>query len=212
MLINILCFGDSNTYGWVPQGGRWPWEVRWTGRLQKQLGPEYRIIEEGCGGRTTVFDDTLEVDKNGRTHLLTALHSHRPLDLIIIMLGTNDLKHRFGLLPVDVAVGAEELGKLAEHYDYWPFEAPKVLLVSPIHIGDGIENSDCTGFLADAAENSRQLAHFYEQRAQKHGWLYLDAASVAKPSGQDMLHMEPEDHAALADALEKMIRDYFEKQ
>ena len=210
-MINILCFGDSNTFGSVPLGGRWPWGVRWTSLLQQHLGQEYHIIEEGCGGRTTVFEDQLEVDKNGRAHLLTALHSHRPLDLVILMLGTNDLKKRFSLLPVDVAVGAEELGRLVEHYDYGPFAVPKVLMVSPIQIGDGVENSSCTGFAPEAAENSRQLARYYEQRAKAHGWLYLDAASVAQPSKRDMLHMEPEGHAALADALEKIIRDYFEK-
>ena len=102
-MINILCFGDSNTFGTNPAGGRWPLEVRWTGVLQQLLGPGYRVIEEGCGGRTTIFEDELERDKNGRAQLRVALRSHRPLDLVILMLGTNDMKHRFGMLPVDVA-------------------------------------------------------------------------------------------------------------
>ena len=133
---NILCFGDSNTFGTNPSGGRWPLEVRWTGVLQTLLGPEYRIIEEGCGGRTTIFEDELEQDKDGRAQLRVALRSHKPLDLVVLMLGTNDMQHRFSMLPVDIAAAAAQLGHLAERYDYGAgYPVPRVLLVSPIEIG-----------------------------------------------------------------------------
>lgn len=212
-MINILCYGDSNTHGANPSGGRWPRYERWTGILQKKLGDEFYVIEEGCGGRTTVMEDYLEPDKNGRTYLPVALRTHRPLDMVIIMLGTNDMKQRFNLLPVDIAYGAAELGKLVESYDYdLGYQTPKVLLVSPIELGGGIENSIFTGFASSAVEVSRQLAFYYEKQAKKHGWLYLDAASVAEPSDKDMLHMEKESHLALANALEKIIRDYFGKE
>ncbi|MFQ7098513.1 MAG: GDSL-type esterase/lipase family protein [Christensenellales bacterium] len=81
---NILCFGDSNTFGSNPSGGRWDRTKRWPGRLQQLLGEDYYVIEEGCGGRTTSFDDTLELDKNGRRALPVAL-ARWPLDLVIIM-------------------------------------------------------------------------------------------------------------------------------
>lgn len=110
-MINILCFGDSNTNGSNPVGGRWGRWERWTGVLQKLLGDDYYVIEEGCGGRTTVMEDWLEPDKNGRAQLPVALRTHRPLDLVVIMLGTNDMKKRFSLLPVDIAYGAAELGQ-----------------------------------------------------------------------------------------------------
>lgn len=135
-MYNILCFGDSNTFGTNPAGGRWPWEQRWTGLLQNELGSSYRIIEDGCGGRTTGLDDPIEGDRNGLRHLGVSLHSHRPLDLVILMLGTNDMKHRFSLLPIDIAHSAARLGELVQSYPYGPaYPVPKVLLVSPICSG-----------------------------------------------------------------------------
>lgn len=211
-MINILCFGDSNTFGTRPGGGRWPRDRRWTGLLQRRLGEDYYVIEEGCGGRTAAAEDFLEGDKNGLRHLPVALHSHRPLDLVILMLGTNDLKHRFGMLPVDAAAGAERLGRLAETYDYGPYPTPRILLVSPIHIGEGVGGSVFPGFDAGAAERSRQLAPLYRRAAEARGWLFLDAAETARPSPRDLLHMEAEDHAALAEALEGAIRGAFEEE
>lgn len=209
-MINILCFGDSNTFGSNPSGGRWPLHQRWTGILQKYLGDEYHIIEEGCGGRTTVMEDFLEPDKNGRKHLPVALRSHRPLDMVIIMLGTNDMKQRFHLLPVDIAYGAAELGTIVERYDYGPgYPIPRVLLVSPIELGDGIENSIFTGFSPSAVSVSKQLSYYFEKQAKTHCWLYLNAAEVAKPSKKDMLHMEKEGHAALAESLGRMIKKFY---
>lgn len=206
---NILCFGDSNTFGTNPSGGRWGRDRRWPGILQQLLGPDFYVIEEGCGGRTAVSEDFLEGDKNGLTHLPVALHSHRPLDLVAIMLGTNDLKHRFHMLPVDVAQGAARLGRLARSYDYGSYPTPRVLLISPIHIGEGVEHSVYSGFSADAAERSRQLAPLYRAHAEANGWFFLDAAAVARPSPRDKLHMEADSHRALAQALAELIRANF---
>ncbi len=107
----ILCYGDSNTWGHIPvTGGRYGDDVRWTGVLQAALGEGYRVIEEGLNGRTTVHDDPIEgVYKNGKHYLIPCLESHRPLDLVIMMLGTNDLKMRFSLPPSDIARGVEAL-------------------------------------------------------------------------------------------------------
>ena len=92
----ILCYGDSNTYGYNPSNGfRYPENVRWTGRLQSALGEGYKIIEEGCNGRTTIFDDPLEGWKNGLGYLRPCLNSHKPVDIVIMMLGSNDLKETF---------------------------------------------------------------------------------------------------------------------
>ena len=209
-MVNILCYGDSNTNGSMPDGGRWPLHVRWPSVLQDILGEGYHIIEEGCGGRTTVLEDWLEPDINGRNFLPVCLRTHRPLDLVIIMLGTNDMKKRFSLLPVDIAYGAAELGKLVESFDNGPkFPIPKVLLVSPIHIKEGIENSPFTGFAPEAAAISRQLAPYYEAQAKAHGWLYFDAATVAVASDEDKLHMQADSHKALAEALAALIREHF---
>ncbi len=206
-MINILCFGDSNTFGTNPSGGRWDIDERWPGVMQQKLGAGYHVIEEGLGGRTTVMEDTIETDKNGRRHLPVALRSHRPLDLVIIMLGTNDMKHRFSLLPQDIAAGAAELGKMVKTYDYGPgYPIPQVLLVSPILLGEDIENSPYTGFSADAADISKQLSFYYEAQAKEHNWLFFDAATVAVPSARDMLHMEKDSHRRLGEALAGIVQ------
>ena len=181
-MINILCFGDSNTNGSNPSGGRWGRWERWTGVLQKLLGDDYYVIEGGCGGRTTVMEDWLEPDKNGRAQLPVALRTHRPLDLVVIMLGTNDMKKRFSLLPVDIAYGAAEL-KLVERYDYggaW-YPVPQVLLVSPIELGEGVENSPFTGFAARGCGGLKAACPVLRgAQAKAHGWHYFNAASGRK--------------------------------
>ncbi len=208
--MNILCFGDSNTFGTNPSGGRWPRDKRWPGILQQRLGPEHYVIEEGLGGRTTAIEDPLEFDKNGKRHLPVLLRSHRPLDLVIIMLGTNDMKHRFSMLPADIALGAAQLGELAESYPYGnAYTVPRILLISPILIGENVAHSPFSGFSQDAVETSRALAPLIRAHCKRHKWLYLNAAEVARPSERDSLHMEAADHLALADAVEALIRENF---
>src|SRR6056297_2207238 len=106
----ILCYGDSNTWGYVPlTGERYDETVRWTMLLQEKLGGDYKIIEEGLNGRTTVLDDPLEPGRNGLTYLGPCVQSQSPLDLVVLMLGTNDLKRRFSLAPEEIAMGLEKL-------------------------------------------------------------------------------------------------------
>lgn len=97
---NVLCYGDSNTHGYDGvTGGRFPWGVRWTSLVQEALKEEQvRIIEEGQNGRTTVWDDPIEGMKSGLKYLIPCLESHSPLDVVVLMLGTNDIKQRFSLL------------------------------------------------------------------------------------------------------------------
>ena len=205
---NIMCFGDSNTFASDPNGGRHPYEVRFTGRLQKMLGPEYRIIEEGCGGRTTVFEDEIEAGRNGKTALPTCIASHNPLDLVVVMLGTNDLKERYQATVWDLGRAMEQIIRIIENYPYAPYyPKPKILLVSPIEIGEKIEESPFGCFTSSAVAKSRQFARIYGQVAQTHGLYFLNAAEYAKPSDTDQLHMDGESHAALADAMFEKIRE-----
>ena len=109
--LQILCFGDSNTWGYAPvSADRYPADVRWTGVMAHLLGDRFHVTEEGQNGRTTVWDDPLEGGhKNGLVYLTACLESHHPIDLVILMLGTNDLKARFSLTALDISLGAERL-------------------------------------------------------------------------------------------------------
>ena len=207
-MINILCFGDSNTFGSNPAGGRHPRDVRWPGRLQELLGPDYYVIEEGMGGRTTVHDDPFEPDRCGRTYLPVALRSHAPLDLVILSLGTNDCKSHFHLNPALVARGADILCEMIETYPYHCGGTPKILLVSPIEMGDDLSRCPFESFDQESVACTKALAPYFERAARRHGCLFLDASKVAK-AGRDQLHMEAEGHAALAEALCGMIQKEF---
>jgi lysophospholipase L1-like esterase len=132
-MFEVLCCGDSNIWGADPAtGGRFSRDDRWPGVLQKALGDEYHVIEEGLGGRTTVWEDPIEGHKNGREYLIPCLVTHSPLDLVIILLGTNDLKKRFSVSAQDIAFGAgvlvDTVNKSGSGRNW---KASKVLLLVP---------------------------------------------------------------------------------
>lgn len=197
----ILCFGDSNTWGARADGnGRYDEDTRWTARLQTLLGRDYTVVEEGHNGRTTVWDDPVENRMAGITYLWPCLESQSPLDLVIIMLGTNDLKPRFGVQAHDIAQSAGRLVDMVQKSTFGPGNAtPKVLLVSPILA----DPSPLYPHLFDetAAAKSRQFAPIFQAFAEYLDCAFFDAASVASPDPQDGIHLDPAGHAALANAL-----------
>ena len=143
-MITVLCYGDSNTYGYNPVNGlRYPKDVRWPGVLQKLLGDGYAVIEEGCNGRTTVFEDVEEPWKAGVGYLRPCLNTHKPIDFVIMMLGSNDLKRMFHASAQEIADGAEALVKIIKQFtkEKQGF-VPKVILVSPPEIGKDIAASE----------------------------------------------------------------------
>ena len=139
---HILCYGDSNTYGLSPEWvhgkfGRHDYSVRWPGRLQALLGPEYRIIEEGLSGRTTVFEDYVTPYRNGADYLRPCLETHAPLDLVILMLGTNDCRNQFGVSPGEIAMGLGRLIQIVKDPSaYMGMPVPKVLVAVPVPVGE----------------------------------------------------------------------------
>lgn len=202
----ILCYGDSNTFGTNPGGGRWDIDQRWTGLLSAMLGPSYRIIEEGLGGRTTVFDDPLEPKRNGLEYLPVSLQSHRPLDLVILSLGTNDCKSLNNANERIIAKGLEKLVATVRNHPYGPgYPIPQVLVISPIHIGDDIESSIFASFDKSSAALSKRLADPIRVMAEQQHVHFFDAATVASSSPIDQLHMDKESHASLAQALLPLI-------
>ncbi|MBU3875300.1 SGNH/GDSL hydrolase family protein [Faecalicatena sp. AGMB00832] len=204
----ILCYGDSNTYGLKSDlQTRYPREVRWTGILQKMLGEEYYVIEEGLGGRTTVWDDPVEDYKNGKKYLLPCLDSHKPLDLVIIMLGTNDLKTRFSVSAFDVSVAMENLVKTILKSDAGiDFQAPQVLLVTPVPI-HSVNNPDLDQMLAGAEEKSKMLAPYYEEIAKRNQIHYLNPEGMIEVNDVDGIHYTEKGHRQMAEMMVEKIRE-----
>ncbi len=204
----ILCYGDSNTYGYDPETGlRYPDDVRWTGRLAKLLGNEYRVIEEGCNGRTTVFDDPADPWKNGLPYLRPCLNTHKPVDIVILMLGSNDLKRVFNASAEQIAAGAGKLvADILEFTKEKQGFIPKIILISPTEIGEGITTSPFSAsFDENAISRSRELAPLYEKLAGECCDKFINAAAYIKPSETDSLHWTVEGHAKMAEILKDSI-------
>lgn len=200
----ILCFGDSNTWGYNPSNGgeRYPAAQRWPGVLKAALEAEYpgefEVIAEGQNGRTTVWDDPLG-PKNGSLYLLPCLESHKPVDLVIIMLGTNDLKNRFGVSSYDVGKGLVRLAQMVKGCEFGPRnKAPAVLIVAPPPFGA------MSGFALDflgGAEKSLTLGRDISELAALNGFPCFDAGALIRSSDLDGIHLDPGEHEKLARAL-----------
>lgn len=212
---NILCYGDSNTHGYIPnEGGRYPREIRWPGRLQKMFGDEAYIIEEALNGRTTVWEDPIEGFKSGKSYLIPCLNSHKPIDVFVLMLGTNDLKSRFSLTAFEISKGCETLIKMVKAET--PFSqgyVPEILLVSPIHMSAGIDNHRFGGqFLGESCEKrSREFAKYYRAIAEAQNCHFMDAAEFATASEKDFLHMDEKGHEAFANAIYAKLQEILNK-
>ena len=204
----VLCFGDSNTFGHPSEGrGRWPAGVRWTGQLQQMLGAEYAVIEEGLGGRTTDLDDPDRDDRNGRKYFQPCLRSHSPLDVVVIMLGNNELKTKFDREVGAVATALEGYIDNVERTAWTRTGGvPAVLLVSPIHL-----DPDQPGFAeqsseygAESVRKSRELAGAIRAVARERGAFFVDAADVARP-GTGGVHLSRGSHQRLAELIAREI-------
>ena len=206
----VLCYGDSNTYGYVPETGlRYPKDVRYPGRLQELLGDGFEVIEEGCNGRTTIHDDPVDGWKNGLDYLKPCLHSHKPIDIVILMLGSNDLKDTFHLTAEEIAEGAAVLVDVIRSFtlEKQGF-IPKIILVSPPELGKGIKSSPFYGaFYEEAVEESKKFPEYYRAVAEKYGCVFFNAAEYIYPSETDSLHLTPEGHKILAEKLYETVRD-----
>lgn len=196
----ILCFGDSNTWGYDPATGeRFDEQTRWTGVLQAALGGDFTVIEEGLNGRTTVWDDPIEGHKNGHEYLVPCLETHRPLDLVVLMLGTNDLKRRFSLAAYDIAQGIAVLLRAISYSKAGrDGQPPRVLLMAPPPV------AKLSGFgeMFEGAEpKSLLLGRHYQAVAAEYHADFLDTARVIRSSDIDGIHLEPAEHAKLGRAV-----------
>jgi lysophospholipase L1-like esterase len=208
-MANILCYGDSNTWGCIPLQGpeparRYPPGTRWPGVLRRKLDDGYWVVEAGLNGRTTVWDDPLEPHRNGRKLILPTLLTHQPLDLVIIMLGTNDLKRRMNASPADIARGAGVLVDIVAASGCGPDgRAPQTLLVCPAPIAEVDQFDD---EFEGGTEKSRQLASHFAAIAEARSCPFLDAGVLISSSDVDGIHLDEPQHAALGVAIAERVR------
>ena len=194
----ILCFGDSLTWGFNPETmSRYPYESRWTGILQKVLGTQYHVIEEGLNSRTTSCDDPFVPNRNGSDILPVLLESHTPIDLVVILLGTNDLKsYNYGSAR-RAALGCVKLIKSVLTSLASPDNAaPKILLLSPPRLGDLSPFMDTV--YAGMEHESTLFSEHYCRAADFYDVHFLDTASFLTPSPVDGVHLDAENNKRLA--------------
>jgi lysophospholipase L1-like esterase len=213
----VLCYGDSNTFGWKPikfdpldtpvvfGQCRFDRDERWSGIMASELGEKYSIIEEGLPGRTTVWSDPVEgEDKNGEKYLLPCLLSHAPIDLVLLMLGTNDLKMRFSVTAFDIAMSIGALiGIIKGSSTSSEGKSPKILVISPPPLG---KLSEFGEFLSGGTEKSQKLANYYQRISKQLECEYFDAGKVIKSSEIDGVHFEEAEHAKLGRALADKVK------
>lgn len=203
----ILCFGDSNTYGLRPDGkGRYSWGVRWTSLVQKQVASlGYRIIEEGLCGRTTIFEDAYRPGRKGDALLPAILESHAPLDTVVLMLGTNDCKTAYG---ADAAAIGGGIRTLLEQIRRITPDS-KILLLSPIYLGKEVWKKQYDPeFCLHSVQVSKDLEAEYEKVAKQYGAFFMRAADYARCSVTDQEHLDEIGHARLAQAItDKLLNE-----
>ncbi|MFL5912341.1 MAG: SGNH/GDSL hydrolase family protein [Gaiellaceae bacterium] len=202
----VLCYGDSNTYGSIPAvGGRFPRDVRWPGVLAAELGAGWHVIEEGLGGRTTVFDDPILPDRNGRRYLTPCLLSHAPIDVVVISLGTNDLKARFAASAVDIARGVAVLAELVLASAVGPGgTAPKVLLLGLPRHGP-FDTDEVFG----GEEKAEAMRPHLRAHATELGVELLELHELVSCAADDGFHFDASCHRtigeAVAGAIDRML-------
>lgn len=203
-----ICFGDSNTWGYRGDiGGRYDDDARWTQIAQRELGEGYMIVEEGLSGRTTVFHDPLNEGLCGIDYLLPCLLSHQPIDLLTIMLGTNDTKERFSASPQNIADGLDRLIQKAKTAAVWRGES-KFLIIAPIIIDERCYISPVAGEMGSrCVEKSRELPRLMKQYAQQNGHAFLDCNDYSGVNDVDFMHLTLEGHASLGKAVGAKIKE-----
>lgn len=208
----VLIFGDSNTWGWKPENTfdkaieRFDDEVRWAGVLQAELGDDYLVIADGLNGRTTVWDDPIEEYRCGKYQIIPTMNAQAPFDLVIIMVGTNDLKVRYTVSAEDIANGAGLLvdKALSQAGDFTG--SPKVLLVAPPPLGP-VEDGIFAEMFWDNQEKSVKMAKYYEGVAAGRGVEFFNAADHIVSSKLDGLHLDADQHEKLGKAIAPKVKE-----
>ena len=207
--IKVLCFGDSNTWGQNPDrdAGRYPSDVRWTGLLQKKLGGTYYVVEEGLGGRTTDLERADKPGRNGLTYFLPCIQSHASIDILVIMLGTNDIKIEFNRSTEQIVGALQKYFKVVKEV-FSGGDVPTIVTVSPAlidHTAPRFEEYYKGIYDEEATAKSKQLSSLLKLLAERNNSVYVDAAETAEP-GADGIHWKVESQEPFAEALSTTIK------
>lgn len=204
-MYRVLCFGDSNTWGYIPETSeRYDRHTRWTGVLNDNLGDAFEVVEEGMNGRTTVWDDAVDGLMSGLQYLEPCLKSHKPLDLVLLMLGTNDLKDRYCVTAPEIAKSAGRLVKVIQKCEYGPKgAAPQVVLMAPPPTILGL---DGVGIRVNGSAKSQAFADHYEAVAKELKCDFVDVGSLIESSPVDGVHLSAESHFILGKAMAKVVK------
>ncbi|MBQ6388543.1 MAG: HAD-IA family hydrolase [Mogibacterium sp.] len=208
--ITVLCYGDSNTYGYdTMTGGRYPYEKRWTTILADLLGDRYEVIPEGLNGRTTAYDRPGAGWKNGVSSFVACLGTHKPVDYLVIMLGTNDCNAGLDLSAQAIAKGMENLVCLAEEKSpELQGYIPEIIVTAPAAIQGNIEESPFAYALSqESVSKSFELGELYREIADRHLCKSLDATTSAEVSSYDCEHLTEQGHRQLAELMCAKIRE-----
>ena len=198
--ISVLCYGDSNTYGYDPDTyGRYPYDKRWTTLLGEMLGSRYEVISEGLNGRTTAYDRPGAAWKNGASSFIACLGTHKPVDYLIIMLGTNDCDKELGLSARDIADGMEALVKIVEEETpALQGYVPEIIVAAPAAIQGDIDKSPFADKLTpESIQKSMDIGSLYREIAERHGVRFADATGGVEIS-PDCEHLTEEGHRQIA--------------
>jgi len=206
---NVLAFGDSLTWGAnAATGGRHAFEDRWPSVLECALGGQARVFAEGLNGRTTIFDDySIPTQRNGAKALPMLLATHEPLDLVIIFLGTNDMRTHICGNAAGSAMGIVRLINIVKQFNYKPgHEVPQVLVVSPPHVEPGLDLL-FNDVMAGAGALSKEYAAKYAQVCAQEAVSLFDASKVAKTDPNDGVHLDAKNTRAIGESLAPIVRE-----
>lgn len=217
----IVCYGDSNTWGYIPQDysksnimlQRYDREKRWPGCLQGILGASYYVIEEGLNSRTTNLDYPIPPDRNGRRYLAPCLYTHAPIDLVIIALGGNDMKAYFNRDAEAIKNGLAELIDIIQSSRYGADMqiAPKVLIVPPpipLPIAEKFQDENGIFVLGGSIAKAKKIVGLYSKLANEKNCFFLDTSIDVVPSVVDGIHLDENAHKRLAVMIANRINKF----
>ena len=209
--VRILCYGDSNTWGYIPGSDhqRYGNQERWTKLLANALGERFEVIEEGLNSRTLISNDPRpgKEGKNGYEYLIPCLDTHDPIDLVILMLGTNELKETYGKTVAEIGYLLEEyfVKTILNRKSQISNQCPKLLIITPVEVNENAERAK--EIYKGAEEKSKKLNAIYQAIAEKYGCAFLSNESLE--TGIDGVHLTKESHQKLAEILVERIKEVF---